>query len=83
MVVRPATLIGAIFYALLFLMSAWLEARSLRLTSMRLEDGLQIVNPRHRSGVFTPFFIELPPVDQCTFHERENHRQCVILSISV
>jgi small conductance mechanosensitive channel len=38
--VNPGTLLGAIFYALLFLFLAWLGARSLRLTLMRLEDGL-------------------------------------------
>ena len=38
--INPATLLGAIFYALLFIVLAWLGARSLRLTLMRLEDGL-------------------------------------------
>lgn len=38
--VNPATLLGAIFYALLFILLAWLAAHSLRLALMRLEDGL-------------------------------------------
>jgi len=38
--INPATLLGAIFYALLFIVLGWLGARSLRLTLMRLEDGL-------------------------------------------
>jgi len=38
--VNPATVLGAIFYAVLFLFLASLGARSLRLTLMRLEDGL-------------------------------------------
>lgn len=37
---NPGTLLGAIFYALLFLFLAWLGARSLRLALLRLEDGL-------------------------------------------
>ena len=38
--INPATLLGAIFYALLFLFLAWLGARSLHLALLRLEDGL-------------------------------------------
>ena len=38
--INPATLLGIIFYALLFLLLAWLGARSLRLTLTRLEGGL-------------------------------------------
>jgi len=38
--VDPATLLGAIFYALLFLFMAWLGARSLRLALTRLEERL-------------------------------------------
>jgi len=38
--VNPATVLGAIFYAVLFLFLASLGARSLRLTLVRLEDGL-------------------------------------------
>src|SRR5262245_22172356 len=38
--VNPATLVGAIFYALLFLFLAWRGARSLRLALTRLEAGL-------------------------------------------
>ena len=39
-IVNPATLLGAIFYALVFLLLAWLGARSLRLALISLEDGL-------------------------------------------
>lgn len=38
--VNPATLFGAIFYALVFLVLAWLSLRSLRVTLARLEGGL-------------------------------------------
>lgn len=38
--VNPATLLGAIFYALLFLFLARLGARSLRLTLLHVEDRL-------------------------------------------
>ncbi|HEV8328556.1 MAG TPA: mechanosensitive ion channel domain-containing protein [Nitrospiraceae bacterium] len=38
--VNPDTLFGAIFYALAFLMLAWLSLRSLRLTLKRLDGGL-------------------------------------------
>jgi hypothetical protein len=38
--INPATLLGAIFYALLFFALAWLGARSLRLTLTRLEERL-------------------------------------------
>ncbi len=38
--INPATLLGAIFYALLFLLLAWIGARSLRLTLTKLESGL-------------------------------------------
>ncbi|MBU6433797.1 MAG: mechanosensitive ion channel family protein [Nitrospirae bacterium] len=38
--VNPATLLGVIFYALMFLGMAWLSLRSLRLTLVRLEGGL-------------------------------------------
>ena len=38
--INPATLLGAIFYALLFIVLAWLGARSLRLALTSLEDGL-------------------------------------------
>ena len=39
-VINSSTLLGAIFYALLFLLLAWLAAYSLRLTLTRLEKGL-------------------------------------------
>lgn len=38
--VNPDTLLGAIFYAVVFLGLAWLSLRSLRLTLERLEGGL-------------------------------------------
>ena len=38
--VNPDTLFGVIFYALAFLMLAWLSPRSLRLAMKRLEGGL-------------------------------------------
>src|SRR5215813_2874075 len=38
--INPATLLGAIFYALLFIVLAWLGARLLRLALTSLEDGL-------------------------------------------
>jgi small-conductance mechanosensitive channel len=38
--VNPDTLLGAIFYALLFLSLAWLGAHSMRLVLVRLEEGL-------------------------------------------
>jgi small-conductance mechanosensitive channel len=38
--INPATLVGTIFYALVFFLLAWLGTRSLRLTMNRLEGGL-------------------------------------------
>ena len=38
--VNPATLFGAIFYALVFLGLAWVSLRSLRVALLRLEGGL-------------------------------------------
>jgi small-conductance mechanosensitive channel len=38
--INPDTLLGAMFYALLFLFLAWLGARSMRLVLVRLEEGL-------------------------------------------
>lgn len=38
--VNPGTLFGAIFYALVFLVLAWLSLRSLRITLARLKGGL-------------------------------------------
>ena len=38
--INPATLVGAIFYAVVFFLLAWLGTRLLRLTMSRLEGGL-------------------------------------------
>ena len=51
--VNPGTLVGAIFYALVFLLLVWLSLRSLHITLARLESGLldrTTVTFSHRMG---------------------------------